>query len=68
MNSGSALAAIISPVIAGYLIDVTGIWELPLVGSIALLLLGSLLAFFMRPGEELDAPTGSKPTVREAAA
>jgi MFS family permease len=68
MNSGSALAAIISPVIAGYLIDVTGIWELPLVGSIALLLLGALLAFFMRPGEELDAPTGSKPTVREAAA
>ena len=68
MNSGSALAAIISPVIAGYLIDVTGIWELPLVGSIALLLLGSLLAFFMRPGEELDAPTGSSPTVREAAA
>ena len=68
MNSGSALAAIISPVIAGYLIDITGIWELPLVGSIALLLLGSLLAFFMRPGEELDAPTGSKPTVREAAA
>jgi hypothetical protein len=41
---------------------------LPLVGSIALLLLGSLLAFFMRPGEELDAPTGARPTVREATA
>jgi MFS family permease len=68
MNTGSALAAIISPVIAGYLIDVTGVWELPLVGSIALLLLGSLLAFRMRPGEELDGPTGGRPTVREATA
>ena len=68
MNSGSALAAIISPVIAGYLIDLTGIWELPLVGSIALLLLGSMLAFLMRPGEELDAPAGARPTVREATA
>jgi MFS family permease len=68
MNTGSALAAIISPVIAGYLIDVTGVWELPLVGSIALLLLGSMLAFRMRPGEELDAPTGARPTVREATA
>ncbi|HTM05238.1 MAG TPA: MFS transporter [Vicinamibacterales bacterium] len=56
MNSGSALAAIISPVIAGYVIDKTGIWELPFIGSIALLLFGSLLAFRMRPGEELEVP------------
>jgi sugar phosphate permease len=54
MNSGSALAAIISPVIAGYVIDVTGIWELPFIGSIVLLLFGAMLAFKMRPDEELD--------------
>jgi MFS family permease len=56
MNTGSALAAIVSPVIAGYVIDTTGIWELPFVGSIALLLLGALLAFRMRPDEELVVP------------
>ena len=56
MNTGSALAAIVSPVIAGYVIDKTGIWELPFIGSIALLLLGSMLAFRMRPDEELDVP------------
>jgi MFS family permease len=56
MNTGSALAAIISPVIAGYVIDRTGIWELPFIGSIALLLLGAILAFRMRPDEELLVP------------
>jgi MFS family permease len=57
MNSGSALAAIISPVIAGYLIDVTGVWEIPFIGSIILLLLGAGLAFRMRPDEELVVPS-----------
>jgi len=57
MNTGSAFAAIVSPVIAGYVIDKTGIWELPFVGSIALLLLGALLAFRMRPDDELVVPT-----------
>ena len=57
MNTGSALAAIISPVIAGYVIDRTGIGELPFIGSIVLLLFGSMLAFRMRPDEELAVPT-----------
>src|SRR5262249_48814543 len=39
MNTGSAFAAIVSPLIAGYVIDKTGNWELPFVGSIGLLLL-----------------------------
>jgi MFS family permease len=56
MNTGSALAAIISPLIAGYVIDKTGVWELPFIGSICLLLLGSVLAFWMRPDRELDDP------------
>jgi MFS family permease len=66
MNTGSALAAIISPVIAGYVIDKTGIWELPFVGSIVLLLVGSMLAFRMRPDEELSvaprSPAGGEAT------
>jgi ACS family glucarate transporter-like MFS transporter len=56
MNTGSAFAAIVSPVIAGYVIDKTGIWELPFNGSIVLLLLGTFLAFRMKPGEELAVP------------
>jgi MFS family permease len=55
MNTGSALAAIISPVVGGYLIDVTGNWQLPFVGSMVLMLVGMTLTFFMRPGQRLEA-------------
>jgi sugar phosphate permease len=53
MNTGSALAAILSPLIFGYVIDKTGNWELPFLGSIGLLLVGSILAFWMKAGEGL---------------
>jgi MFS family permease len=56
MNVGSPLAAIISPLIFGYVIDKTGNWDLPFLGSICLLLLGSILAFQMKPNESLPSP------------
>jgi MFS family permease len=56
MNTGSALAAIVSPLIGGYIIDQTGIWELPFLGSIVLLLVGAMLAFWMKPDQELEPP------------
>jgi MFS family permease len=49
MNIGSPLAAIISPVVFGYVIDKTGNWTLPFLGSISILLVGSIVAFWMRP-------------------
>ena len=49
MNTGSALAAILSPVLSGYLIDRTGNWELPFVGSMVLMAVGVVLAFRMQP-------------------
>jgi MFS family permease len=57
MNTGSALAAILSPIVFGYVIDKTNNWELPFLGSIVLLFLGSIMAFWMRPGERLIVPT-----------
>ena len=54
MNTGSALAAILSPLVFGYVIDKTGNWELPFLGNIVLLLLGAVLAFWMKPEEALD--------------
>jgi nitrate/nitrite transporter NarK len=53
MNTGSALAAILSPLIFGYLVDKTNNWELPFIGSIVLLFLGSIATFWMKPGEPL---------------
>jgi ACS family glucarate transporter-like MFS transporter len=54
MNTGSALAAIISPVVGGFLIDKTGNWQLPFVGSMVLMLIGMALTFMMRPSQRLD--------------
>jgi len=53
MNTGSALAAIVSPLVFGYVIDKTNNWELPFLGSIGLLFVGSVAAFWMKPGEKL---------------
>ncbi len=61
MNSGSALAAILSPLAFGFVADLTGDWHLPFIGSLALLFLGAALAFTMhpeRPLETADAVVG----------
>jgi MFS family permease len=49
MNTGSALAAIVSPLVAGYVIDLTGNWYLPFLMSMGLLLVGLFCAFLMHP-------------------
>jgi sugar phosphate permease len=49
MNTGSAAAAILSPLVFGYVADVTGDWHLPFVGSLGLLLLGAILTPTMHP-------------------
>jgi len=49
MNTGSALAGILSPLAFGIVIDRTGNWHLPFVGSVGLLLGGAILAFTMHP-------------------
>ncbi|HVJ55135.1 MAG TPA: MFS transporter [Aliidongia sp.] len=55
MNSGSALAAIISPVVAGWMIDETGNWDLPFLCSIVLLGVGVVLSFTMHPERRFDS-------------
>src|SRR6266446_5307927 len=62
MNTGSALAAIVSPLVFGYIIDRTHNWVVPFLGSIGLLLAGSIVAFWMKPGEKLSiAQLGETP-------
>jgi MFS family permease len=55
MNTGSAFAAIVSPLVAGYVIDLTGNWYLPFLMSMGLLVLGGLLAFLMHPERPFEA-------------
>ncbi len=54
MNTGSAAAAILSPLAFGRIADLTGNWHLPFIGSLALLLTGALLAPFMHPERPFD--------------
>jgi hypothetical protein len=51
MNVGSALAAAVSPLAAGYVIKWTKNYTLPFNGSMGLLLLGANLAYWMKPKE-----------------
>ncbi len=58
MNTGSAVAAIVSPLAFGYIVDLTGNWHLPFALSVGLLIVGALLSFTMHPdrrfAEEAD--------------
>ena len=62
MNTGSALAAIISPVASGFLIDRFGNWELPFIGSMALMGIGVIFTYAMRPEARFERFVGERPT------
>jgi MFS family permease len=49
MNFGSAVAAIVSPITFGAIVDRTGDWHLPFWGSVGILGVGCITCFFMRP-------------------
>jgi len=49
MNFGFGMAGIISPVVFGWAIDTTGRWDVPFIGSLAMLLLGAVLALTIHP-------------------
>jgi len=61
MNTGSAVAAIVSPTVFGYVVDLSGSWQLPFAGSIGLLLLGAILSFWMRPDRAIASAMGARP-------
>jgi MFS family permease len=67
MNTGSAAAAIVSPLLGGWMIDTTGNWEMPFIVSMALMLLGSVTAFAMKPGKQFDETPQTVPVGAQAA-
>jgi len=54
MNFGFGIAGLVSPSSFGYLVDRTGSWVVPFIGSIALLLVGVLFAARLRPDIALE--------------
>jgi len=63
MNSGSALAAILSPVVAGLLVDMTGDQQLPFTVAIGVLMVGAVTTFLMHPERQFtdEAIAATKP-------
>jgi MFS family permease len=61
MNTGSAFAAIVSPVVFGYVVDKTGNWTWPFIGSMVLMLFGAALCFAMRPDQPLSETSEPSP-------
>jgi MFS family permease len=66
MNFGFGVAGLVSPSGFGYLVDRTGSWVYPFIGSVVLLLLGAVLASRLRPDQPFDGlqvpselPTGN---------
>ena len=55
LNTGAALATIVSPVVFGAVIDLSGNWSLPFVGSGVFLLLGAAMTVRIRPDRPIDA-------------
>jgi MFS family permease len=51
MNFGFGIAGLISPSSFGYLVDRTGSWVVPFIGSVVLLLLGAVLSSRLRPDQ-----------------
>jgi MFS family permease len=68
MNSGSAFAAIVSPTVAGLVIDATGNWYLPFLITIGLLLIGAFCAFLMHPERPFEEAATMIPAGRPLAA
>jgi sugar phosphate permease len=63
MNTGSAVAAIVSPLAFGAIVDWTGNWLLPFAVSIGLLLLGVILSFTIHPERIFVDPSDQKQSV-----
>ncbi|HWZ48829.1 MAG TPA: MFS transporter [Herbaspirillum sp.] len=56
ISTAAGLAAVISPITFGYIIDTTGSYTLPFLASIAILLVGIVFSFWMRPDKVLQVP------------
>ena len=63
MNFGFAIAGLVSPSSFGYLVDRTGSWVLPFIGSVIFFVIGAAFAFRLRP----DLPFAEVETISRAA-
>lgn len=61
LSMGFAAAGILSPLCFGLMVDLTGDWQLPFAMSIGLLLVGAVLAHWLKPDEPFVEPQTAPP-------
>ena len=68
MNASGAVAGILSPVVFGRILDLTGSWTMPFAVSIGLLLFGVVMTAWMRPDHPLANADSARSSPRPALA
>jgi len=63
MTLGFGLSGIVSPIVFGWLIDLSGDWNVPFITAVVILFIGAALVWFIRP----DIPLVIKPSDGESA-
>lgn len=53
LNTGAALATIISPVVFGAVVDLTGNWSLPFIASCVFLVIGAIAVTLIKPDRDM---------------
>ena len=57
---GVGISGVVSPVVFGWLIDLTGNWNVPFASGIAILLAGALAVVLLRPDVPLVIPQSAE--------
>lgn len=60
MNFGFGLAGIISPIVFGMVVDITGSWVVPFSISVSICGVGAILTWFMHPERPFDGEADAK--------
>lgn len=55
MNTGFGIAGMVSPLIFGLLIDLTGNWQVPFIASVVLLLVGIIVTLGIDPSKQITS-------------
>lgn len=66
LNTGAALATSVSPVVFGAVVDLTGNWSLPFLGSAVFLLLGAAMTVRIRPDRPVESASARRPVISPA--
>ncbi len=66
LNFGAAMATIVSPIIFGLMIDMTGSWTLPFAGAIGFLIIGIILTQWIRPDITVEHLEQKKVTAQQS--